>query len=50
LLVTNCSSVWQPELDYVIVDVGETNFLEEIANSFGENGGFSAGILSRFWF
>jgi hypothetical protein len=36
---------WQPELTYVILDAGEKNFLEEIANSVGETGGLSGGIL-----
>jgi len=27
------------------LDAGETNFLEENANSFGETGGLSGGIL-----
>jgi hypothetical protein len=30
---------WQPEIAYVIMDAGETNFLEEIANSVGKTGG-----------
>lgn len=31
---------WQPELAYVILlDAGETNFIEKIANSVGETGG-----------
>jgi len=39
----------QPELAYVILDAGEMNFVEEIANSVGETGGLSGGILlSRF--
>jgi hypothetical protein len=36
---------WQPELTYVILDAGETNFLEEFANSVGETGGLSGEIL-----
>jgi len=36
---------WQPELAYIILDAGETNFLAKIANSVGETGGLSGGIL-----
>ena len=36
---------WQPELGYVLLDAGETNFLEKTANSVRETGGLSGGIL-----
>ena len=36
---------WQPEIAYVLLDAGEPYFLGKTADSVGETGGLSGGIL-----